>query len=123
MNSFLDEPADPWNHFVSVLATDESVPEKARPHLARWVSRWRHAVQAPASMITYQTVRSAVRLRFLGSLRPLYSRPPVVLFVSFVVYLAPLPPKTLGTDRIQTDFTTKSTKGHEEWNLISFQTV
>ena len=41
MNSFLDEPDDPWNAFVTVLATDASVPEKARPHLARWVSRWR----------------------------------------------------------------------------------
>lgn len=43
MNSFLDEPDDPWNDFITVLATDPSVPEKARPHLARWVSRWRHA--------------------------------------------------------------------------------
>ena len=41
MNSFLDEPDDPWNHFVTALATDTSVPEKARPHLARWVSQWR----------------------------------------------------------------------------------
>jgi len=43
MNSFLDEPDDPWNAFVTVLAKDTSVPEKVRPHLARWLSRWRHA--------------------------------------------------------------------------------
>jgi hypothetical protein len=36
-----DEPDDPWNHFVTALTTDTSVPEKARPHLARWVSQWR----------------------------------------------------------------------------------
>ena len=41
MNSFLDESDDPWNHFVTALATDTSVPERARPHLARWVSQWR----------------------------------------------------------------------------------
>ena len=43
MNSFLDEPDDPRNDFVTALATDPSVPEKARHHLARWVSRWRQA--------------------------------------------------------------------------------
>ncbi len=43
MNSFLDEPDDPWNVFVTVLATDASVTEKARPHLDRWVSRWHQA--------------------------------------------------------------------------------
>ena len=43
MNRFLDESDDSWNHFVTALATDASVPEKARPHLACWVSRWRHA--------------------------------------------------------------------------------
>jgi len=46
VNTFLDDPEttdEPWNRFVADLAEDTSVPDRARPHLTRWVSLWRRA--------------------------------------------------------------------------------
>jgi integron integrase len=46
MNTFLDTPETAeaaWNRFVANLAEDSSVPDKARPHLARWVGLWLRA--------------------------------------------------------------------------------